>query len=143
MRTRTIRLVQEILEDNLEVHPEKVALICDGRRLTYVQIDEMAQRLANALSDHGVRRGDRILIYLLNSVEAVVSAFAALKAGAIFSVVDYATKPDKLASIAADCTAMALITHSHQAELAAQLMDATPSLKFALLTGETGGWQGA
>lgn len=143
MRTRTIRLVQEILDDNLEVHPEKVALICDGRRLTYAQIDGMANRLANALFDRGVRRGDRILIYLLNSVEAVVSVFAALKAGAIFSVVDYATKPDKLASIAADCTAMVLITHGHQAELAAQLMEATPSLKFALLTGEAGGWQGA
>jgi acyl-CoA synthetase (AMP-forming)/AMP-acid ligase II len=73
VRTRTIRLVQEILEDNLEVHPEKVALICDGRRLTTRRIDAMTNRLRRAVRPW-VRLGDRILIYLLNSVEAVVSA---------------------------------------------------------------------
>ena len=56
----------------------------------------MANRMANALVSQGVQRGDRIILYMYNCVELVVSIFATLKAGGIFTVVDYATRPDKL-----------------------------------------------
>ena len=39
--------------------PEKVALVCDGRRLTYADVESRANRLARALRDRGLRRGDR------------------------------------------------------------------------------------
>lgn len=136
MQTKIIRLVHDILKENVAEHPDKVALICDGQRLTYSQIDEKANRLANVFHSNGVRQGDRIIFYLLNSVELVVSVFAALKANAVFSVIDYATKLDTLRYIAADCGAVALITHDHQAELAGCLLHDISSLQFAVLTGQ-------
>jgi len=130
------RLLQDILKANAVERPDKVALICEKTRLTYAQIDEMSNRLAQAFREHGVQDGDRILFYLLNGAELVVSIFAALKANAIFSVVDYANTFDSLRHIAADCAATALVTYDHQAEAATRLLGEIPSLRFAVLAGQ-------
>ena len=54
----------------------QVALITGDDRYTYRQIDEEANRLAHALIASGVQRGDRVVIFLPNSLETVVSIFA-------------------------------------------------------------------
>ncbi len=131
--TKPIRLIQDILARNAAERPDKVALICENERLTYSQIDARANRLANAFQQNGVKEGDRILFYLLNSAELVVGIFAALKANAVFSVVDYANTFDTLRYIAADCEATALVTYDHQTEAAARLLNEIPSLRFAVL----------
>lgn len=134
-RSYTIRLIQDILRKNVDEQPDKIALICDKERLTYAQIDSASDRLANALRHHGVKDGDRVLIYLMNGSEAVVSVFAALKANAIFSAVDHANTFDTLQYIAADCKATALITHGNHVDVATQLLQQVPSLRFVVLTG--------
>jgi len=136
MYPKPMRLLQDILRENVAERPNKVALICEKTRLTYAQIDEMSNRLANAFVQSGIREGDRILFYLMNSAELVVSIFAALKANAIFSVIDYANTFETLHYIAADCQAAALVTHDLQAEAAARLLAEIPSLRLAVLSGE-------
>ena len=89
-------LVQDFLHSSAARLPDKVALICDGQRLTYAEIDRMANRLANAMIEHGMRRGDRVAVYLNNSVEAVIGIFATLKAGGVFVTINHTTKQDKL-----------------------------------------------
>src|SRR5437762_3625897 len=130
-------LVQEGLQINRLAHPDKTALVCGGRRFTYAEVDAMADRLANALLANGVKRGDRVAIFLPNSIEAVIGIFAALKAGAVFVVINHSTKFDKLSYILGDCQATALITAS---QVAAQgtvlrLCKAHESLKCTILTG--------
>jgi long-chain acyl-CoA synthetase len=136
VHTRTIRLIQDMLRENVAVRPDQVALICEKTRLTYAQIDAMSNRLANAFRQNGVQDGDRILFYLLNSGELVVSIFAALKANAVFSVIDYANTFDTLRHIAADCGATALVAGVHQAAPAAHLVRELPSLRFVVLAGQ-------
>jgi amino acid adenylation domain-containing protein len=89
--------------------PNKLALVCGDRRLTYAELEAMANRLANALVAGGVERGDRVAIHLDNSVEAVVAVFATLKADGVFVPVNPTTKHDKLAYIVNNCAAKALI----------------------------------
>jgi len=108
-------LAQDGLQSNALKSPDKTALVCCGRRLSYAAVDEMADRLANALIASGVQRGDRVAIYLPNCVEAVIGIFAALKSGAAFVVINHSTKSDKLSYILEDCQAAALITSSHVA----------------------------
>lgn len=103
-------LVQEFLENSARQNPQKIALIADNRRLAYQEIEENANRLANALIQRGVRRGDRIVLYLPNSVDLVIGIFSALKAGAVFVVINPTTKPLKLVYILNDCQAAALVT---------------------------------
>jgi long-chain acyl-CoA synthetase len=129
-------LVQDFLHHSAQRLPDKVALVCDGQHLTYAEIDRMANRLANALIEHGVRRGDRVAIYLNNSIEAVVSIFATLKAGGVFVVVNHTTKRDKLTYVLKNCRASALLTQARKTSLAHQVMAGAPSLKFSVLCGK-------
>jgi amino acid adenylation domain-containing protein len=102
--------VESFLELSARRLPDKTALICGERRLAYRELDEMANRLAHSLMAGGVERGDRVAIQVENSVEAVVSIFAILKAGAVFLVVNPTTKADKLCYILNNCRAKGLLT---------------------------------
>jgi amino acid adenylation domain-containing protein len=101
--------VESFLEQSAERFPEKTAIVCGGTRLTYREVEERANRLARSLIAEGVERGERVAVYLDNSVEAVVSVFAILKAGAVFLVVNPTTKVDKLTYILDNCRAKGLI----------------------------------
>lgn len=109
---RHAHLVRDFLEYSADRLPHKTALICDGRRLRYADLEDLANRLAHALVDLGVKRGDRVAIFLHNSVESVVGIFGILKAGATFVVINPTTKQDKLHYILNNCRAAAVITNS-------------------------------
>jgi len=128
-------LVQDFLQDSAERFTDKTALICDSQRLTYAEIEALANRMAHALVARGVQRGDRVAVFLPNSVEAVVAIFAILKAAGVFVVVNPTTKRDKLIYILRNCRATALFTSGRNASLAAQVQAAVPSLQFAVLCG--------
>ncbi|UCH82653.1 MAG: AMP-binding protein [Candidatus Latescibacterota bacterium] len=66
-------LVNEFLEQSARTDPDKVALVCQGQRLTYGDIDSAANSIADGLIACGVQANDRVALYLENSVEAVVS----------------------------------------------------------------------
>lgn len=102
-------LVHHFLEHSAERFPEKEALICGGRRLTYAEMDSLANRFAHALRAQGLRRGDRVAIHLGNSVEAVAAIFGVLKAGGVFLPIHPEIKAGKLEYILRDCGAGILI----------------------------------
>jgi len=102
-------LVCDFLSNAAKRFPAKEALICGGRRLTYAEIDAYANRIARALVDAGVQRGDRVGIVMENSPELVMSIFGVLKANAAFVVVNPATKADKLAYVLDNCSAAGLV----------------------------------
>lgn len=127
-------LVQHFLEHSVDRLPHKVALVCDGQRLTYAEIEAQANRLANALIAQGLRRGDRVVLYLPNCIELAVSIFAVLKAGGVFVPINYSTKYDKCAYILNHCQARVLITSGRQADNAQKLANEVPFLKAIVLT---------
>ena len=127
--------IEEFLERSADTFPNKVALICGTDRLTYREIDSRANRLAHALQDAGVQRGDRVVVFLRNSVEAVVSIFAALKAGAVFVVLNATTKADKLIYILNNCRARAIITSA--TKVYPEMWSETPHLSTVLLCGRS------
>ena len=131
-----MKLVQSFLEESAAQMPDKTALVCGDQRLAYAQIEAMANRLAQALQANGVQRGDRVLLFLQNSVELVVGIFATLKANAVFVPVNHSTKADKLRFVAQDCRAAGLITWQRQAKTAVALQESVPSLKTIVVVGD-------
>ncbi len=115
--------------------PDKTALVCGNQRLTYGEIERDSNRLAHALIRLGVQRGDRVAVYLENSVEAVLGIFAALKAGAIFLMVNPTTKAEKLSYILNNCRARVLMTHHKRLALIQDCWDKTPHLESVIVTG--------
>lgn len=135
MNTTEVRLVQDFLQNSADRIPTKTALVCDGQRLTYAEIERMANRLANALIANGVQRGERVAVYLPNSVPLVVGIFAALKAGGVFVVINSTTKRDKLIQILNNCRAAALIISGRSQAVIREVLSSVPSLKACVLTG--------
>ncbi len=74
-------LVHEFLENSASLYPDKTAVIHDGCRYTYSEINGLANNLARTLSSCGVIEGDRIVIILENSIEYIISYYAAMKCG--------------------------------------------------------------
>jgi long-chain acyl-CoA synthetase len=60
----------------------RTAVVFYGREITYRELREATDRMANALAAHGVKKGDRVGLYLLNSPQFIIAYFAALKCGA-------------------------------------------------------------
>lgn len=75
------------------INPEKVAIIYepdqanDSRKLTYAQLLDMVCRCANVLRSLGVKKGDRVAIYLPNVPEAAAAMLACARIGAVHSVI--------------------------------------------------------
>lgn len=90
----------------------KTALITAERRLTYAELDRMTDALAASLALSGVRRDDRVLVFMDNCWEAAVAIFAVLKAGAVFSPINASTKAGKLAYIIDNCEPSAILTQA-------------------------------
>lgn len=130
--------VERFLEASAERTPDRLALICGDRRLTYAEIDGAANRLAHALRALGVGRAERVAIWADNSVEAVVSVWAALKAGAVFLLVNPTTKPDKLAYILNNCRAAAIVADRRKRAALTSVADQLPHLRTVVLTGGGG-----
>jgi long-chain acyl-CoA synthetase len=83
MTTRLATTLGALLTDNARRHPERIAIVCDGRRVTYDELDLLSNRLANTLIARGIAPGDRAAVYLPNGIDLVVALCGALKAGAI------------------------------------------------------------
>jgi acetyl-CoA synthetase len=80
------------LDRHLKTQPDKVAIIFeadDGKvtRITYKQLYHRVCQLANALKAHGIKKGDRVLVYMPMSIEVVVAMQACARIGATHSVV--------------------------------------------------------
>ncbi|MCL2725050.1 MAG: AMP-binding protein [Polyangiaceae bacterium] len=124
--------------------PSKFAVVCQGQRVTYAEIDARSNALANALARRGVERGDRVVVFIDNSVEAVVAFWAALKANAVVSMIHPHTKADKLAWLLNDCRATALVTHANLASIFTDAAQRSKHLKSVVVAGafdrERYGW---
>jgi len=129
-------LLNHFLEKSAEKFPDKITLVCQGERLTYQQINSSANRLASGLKDSGVERGDRVAIFLENSVEAVLSIFGVLKADAVFVIINPTTKKDKLTYILNNCRVKALITSPDKPDLLNEVLQKAHSVKSVILTGK-------
>lgn len=127
--------VEAFLELSAKRFPDKTALVCGSERLSYRDIEERANRLAHSLIAQGVERWDRVAVFLDNSVEAVVSIFAILKAGAVFLVLNPTTKAGKLAYVLNNCRARGLVMHASKLAAMEEMLADTPHLESVWLAG--------
>lgn len=75
--------LSEVLDEVAENFPDNVAIISFGKRIKYAELKVYVDNFAAALSDLGVKEGDRVAIHLPNIPQFVIGLFGALKAGAV------------------------------------------------------------
>ncbi len=96
---------------------DRIALVLNEHEWSYRELNEASARLANALLGLRVRKGDRVALLGRNSVEWVVSYFAAAKSGAILVPVSYWYKAQELRHVLADSGASVLLAASDHADV--------------------------
>ena len=77
-----LQSVPQVFDEATERDPSRTAVVFYGRNITYAELREATDRLACALARLGVKKGDRVALYLLNSPQFIMAYFAALKCGA-------------------------------------------------------------
>lgn len=130
--------INEYLEQSSERFPEKTALVCADERWSYAAIDDAASRAAAAFIEYGIQPGDRVAIFLDNSFDAVISIFGALKAGAVFLVLNPTLRARKLNHILRDSGARILITQTSRAGVLENDLLDLPALSRIVMCGSAG-----
>lgn len=127
-------LVHHFLENSAKRMPEKIALISDGKRFSYRELNRRSNCIARTLVGIGLGKDSKILIYLDNSVEAIVAIFGILKAGAIFVVANPLLKEKKLKYILDDSGAHAIITDKNKINTVKNAISKNNSIKHIIIS---------
>jgi acyl-CoA synthetase (AMP-forming)/AMP-acid ligase II len=106
-------LIQNFLENSAETYPNKCAVWHNNNSITYLQLDQKANKIANFLIENGINRGDRIALLIDNSIEYIISYFGILKAGAVVIALNNEIKPANLHYYLNNSDASAIITVNH------------------------------
>src|SRR4051812_8056566 len=77
-----VKSVPQAFDEATERDPQRAAVVFYGRSISYQELRDAADRFACALADLGVKKGDRVALYLLNSPQFIIAYFGALKCGA-------------------------------------------------------------
>jgi amino acid adenylation domain-containing protein len=103
-------LVSHLLDESARKTPDAPAVLDGEREITYLELERQSNHLANLLIDLGVRRGERVGIYLDKSIESVVAIYGTLKAGGAYVPLDPQAPPARLGYIVHDAGVRVLLT---------------------------------
>ena len=112
----TLNASANCLDRHLATRGDQTAILWEGddpadaKHITYAELHEEVCRFANALKARGVKKGDRVTIYMPMVPEAAVAMLACTRIGAIHSVVFGGFSPDALAGRIQDCASTVVIT---------------------------------
>ncbi|MBP2292359.1 acetate--CoA ligase [Azospirillum rugosum] len=112
----TLNVSANCIDRHLATRGDQTAIIFEGddpsvsKNITYKELHENVCRLANVLKKHGVKKGDRVTIYLPMIPEAAYSMLACARVGAIHSIVFGGFSPDSLKDRIVDCDSHFVIT---------------------------------
>ena len=126
-------LIHHMLCTRVNRAPEKEALVHNSERLTYREVARRVGGLAIGLKDAGLRRGDRMGIYLDPCVPQVLSIFSVSQAGGVFVPINQLLFPDQVAHVANDCKMRGLITTRAKLGSLAPVLNAIPYLEFVVV----------
>lgn len=93
---------------NAGKHPDRPALLCEDRICSYRELHDRTNRLANALRNMGIRKGDRVSLYMSNCPEYIELIFALAKIAAVFVPISYRLLPGEMKHIVDHSESVAL-----------------------------------
>ena len=81
-------LLPHLLTESAARFPDKDAIRFQGNAMSYIDLDQQTNQIACALQMAGVKKGDRVGIYVHKSLQTVMSVFGIMKAGGVYVPLD-------------------------------------------------------
>jgi acyl-CoA ligase (AMP-forming) (exosortase A-associated) len=127
-------LLHELIDVAAARASQAPALVADAVRWTYADLQSAMRAFAAGLVRAGLRRGERVAIYLDKRVEAVVASFGAPAAGAVFVPLNPLLKPDQVGYVMRDCDVRVLVTSPERLALLPLVLAQCPGLRLVVVT---------
>ncbi len=121
--------IADLFEHTADAVPDRVAIICDGKELTFAELDARANRFAHYLQSQGVGPGDHVGIYAVNSEPWVTAMLASLKIRAVPINVNYRYVEAELAYLIGNADLVACVFDQDYAPRMAAVVDGAPELR--------------
>ncbi|MEO6133649.1 MAG: AMP-binding protein [Ginsengibacter sp.] len=130
------RLLGEALIFSTRKYPSKIAVISKDVEYSYEQLKDSAESLSHYLVNAGIKRGDRVAIYMDNSWQCIVSIYGATLSGAVFLIINPQTKSDKLLYILNDSSSKILISTQALKNELSNTLAGTQKLERLIISGD-------
>ncbi|MCW1094149.1 amino acid adenylation domain-containing protein [Streptomyces sp. RS2] len=128
--------LHQLLTDSARKYPEALAVAAPQERVTYEELDRLADRYATALAGRGVRPGDRVVVWSHKCVAAIAVMQAALRIGAVYVPVTGTNPPARLSLIVDSAAPAVVVADGDAAERAARAGWSGPLVSFPDLLAE-------
>ena len=128
-------LLSELIAAAAARAPNAAALTFGAQSLSYADLSASIDRFAAGVVGLGLKRGERVAIYLEKRFEAVVASFGVAAAGAVFVPLNPLLKPEQVAFIMKDCDVRVLVTSPERLALLAEVLGHCDALRDVVITG--------
>ncbi len=129
----------DLFEHAVDHFADREYLVCDGKRRTYREMEDRANRLAHHLAAQGIGRGDHVGIYALNCVEWVEILWAVFKLRAVWININYRYVEDELRYLFDNADLKALVYQRQYAPRVASVLSAMPLLRHSIVIDDGSG----
>ncbi|MCD5402172.1 AMP-binding protein [candidate division NPL-UPA2 bacterium] len=126
----------EILQRSAKKYGKKSAVWYEGKEISYIDFNRNANRFANALTRHGIKKGDIIAIMLPNIPEFLYAFFGAQRAGVVVVTLNPMFKGGEIIHILNDSEAKLLVTLGSFVSIINEIRPEVPNLEHIVITGE-------
>ena len=109
--------------------PDRDCVVFEGKRFKYDQINERSNRLANALVDLGIKKGDRVAMLQVNCNQYLEAYYGVAKAGGIFVPLNFRAKTDELSYMMTNGEAVAVLVGDRYLDMVAEMRSQLPTVK--------------
>ena len=122
-----------MLEKTASEVPQQTAVVLGSRRVSYRELDETSNRIANALINLGVKKGDHVGILMSRTPDWVINCFGVLKTGAAAVLLDSGSKAPELEPQLRESDSKILITEERFSPMLSSVLPGAPLLKQVLV----------
>jgi len=126
----------EMLERNVKNFPEKAAIIYYDTQITFKELNEIVNKMANALINMGLKKGDRVGLMLPRIPELVVSFLSVAKAKGIAAPINFELFEEKIRNILIDISPRCLIVHENFLDLAKRSLASSSKIPIVTVGGK-------
>ena len=127
-------LLHHLLSRSAEKYPDNTAVIFRDRSITYGEFDELTDKLAVTLINSGIKKGDRVGIYINKSIPSIVSIFGILKAGAVYVPLDPKAPIERISYIVENCGIECVLTSTVKFNSLVQILSDDSPLRTIVVT---------
>lgn len=124
----------ELLSISAKKYPKRIALVFGQKKITYKTLDDLTNHIAAGLLNLGIKKNDKVALFLDNCPQFVISYFSILKMGGVVVPINYMFKTEEAKFILQDSGASCIITSRAYLDMAEELRLRVDTLKHVIAT---------